>query len=228
MAYVAVETAMNEVDEKKINTEEKEETPTPEGKESEDSTPRVVSLEELNRKIETYEAEIKDLKDKYLRALADMDNFRKRVEREKAELFNYGLTNFLKELLPIMDTLESAVTEAQKSGNNREAIVEGIKLILSKFQSTLKKHGVTEIEALNKPFDPAYHEALAQTERADVEPMTVVEELEKGYILKGRILRPSKVIVAVAPREKNGEGTQSREEKNNSGKDVEDGKGNRD
>lgn len=228
MAYVAVETAMNEVDEKKINTEEKEETPTPEGKESEDSTPRVVSLEELNRKIETYEAEIKDLKDKYLRALADMDNFRKRVEREKAELFNYGLTNFLKELLPIMDTLESAVTEAQKSGNNREAIVEGIKLILSKFQSTLKKHGVTEIEALNKPFDPAYHEALAQTERADVEPMTVVEELEKGYILKGRILRPSKVIVAVAPREKTGEGTQSREEKNNSGKDVEDGKGNRD
>lgn len=167
-----------------------------------EAIPQLTSFEELNKKIEEYETEIKNLKDKYLRALADQDNLRKRVEKEKSELFNYGLTNFMKELLPIVDALESALTEAEKSSNNSDAMVEGIKLTLSKFHSTLKKHGVKEIEALKKPFDPSLHEAIARTERDDVEPMTIVEEIEKGYILKGRILRPSKVVVAVGPSEK--------------------------
>lgn len=182
---------MNESEEKKIDTEESATA------EKVDEVPKTTSFEELNRKLEEYETELKNLKDKYLRALADQDNFRKRVEKEKSELFNYGLTNFIKELLPIVDTLESALIEAQKSSDNSTSMTEGIKLILTKFHATLKKHGVKEIEALNKPFDPSVHEAIARTERNDVEPMTIVAEIGKGYVLKGRILRPSRVIVAV-------------------------------
>jgi molecular chaperone GrpE len=188
---------MNESEERKVNTEEEkvEEIKDTAG----ETVPQSISFEELNKKIEEYEAELKDLKDKYLRALADQDNLRKRVEKEKSELFNYGLTNFIKELLPVVDTLENALIEAQKSSDNSQALVEGIKLILSKFHSVLKKHGVKEIEALNKPFDPSLHEAIAKTERNDVEPMIIVAVSEKGYLLKGRILRPSKVVVAVEP-----------------------------
>ncbi len=191
---------MNETEEKKINISD-EASPENIEEKSEDTIPRSISFEEMNKKLEEYEAEIKDLKDKYLRALAEQDNFRKRMEREKAELFNYGLTNFIKELLPVADSLETALIEAQKSSNDSTGLVEGIRLILSKFQSVLKKHGVEEIEALNKPFDPSFHEAVAKIERNDVEPMTVVEEMEKGYLLKGRILRPSKVVVAVKPED---------------------------
>lgn len=181
---------MNETEEKKI---EKEESTT----EKVEEVHKTTSFEELNKKLEEYERELKDLKDKYLRALADQDNLRKRMEKEKAELFNFGLTNFIKELLPVVDSLESALIEAQKSGNNSAGITEGIQLILTKFHATLKKHGVKEIEALNKPFDPTFHEAIGKEERNDVEPMTIVAEMEKGYTLKGRILRPAKVIVAV-------------------------------
>ncbi len=183
---------MSETEEKKIETEEST-------TEKVEEVQKTTSFEELNKKLEEYERELKDLKDKYLRALADQDNLRKRMEKEKAELFNFGLTNFIKELLPVVDTLESALIEAQKSSDNSAGITEGIKLILTKFHSTLKKHGVKEIEALNKPFDPALHEAIGREERSDVEPMTVVAEMEKGYTLKGRILRPSRVIVAVEP-----------------------------
>jgi molecular chaperone GrpE len=108
----------------------------------------------------------------------------------------------MKELLPIVDTLEKALAEAKKSENNSRALMEGIELTLSKFISTLEKHGVKGIEALNKPFDPSLHEALASEERDDVAPMTVVQELEKGYIMKGRVLRPSRVIVSVEPKKK--------------------------
>lgn len=192
---------MNKKKGKKIDTEESATAEKVEETAGEE-VPKINSFEELNRKLEEYETEIKNLKDKYLRALADQDNFRKRVEKEKSELFNYGLTNFIKELLPIVDTLESALVEAQKSSENSTGITEGIKLILTKFHATLKKHGVKEIEALNKPFDPSLHEAIARTERNDVEPMTIVAEIGKGYILNGRILRPSKVIVAVESPDK--------------------------
>ncbi len=211
---------MDETEEKKITTEE-EALPENIDKKTEDIDSRSVSFEGMKKKLEEYETEIKDLKDKYLRALADQDNFRKRVEREKAELFNYGLTNFIKELLPIVDNLESALIEAQKSGNDSTAMVEGIKLILSKFNATLKKHGVQEIEALNKPFDPSLHEAIARAERNDVAPMTVVAEMERGYLLKGRILRPSKVVVAVESQKKQDGGNS--EVKENSEGGVENG-----
>lgn len=188
---------MNETDDKDLK-ENKIESELEE-KSEEETVQQKISFEELQSKIELYEEEIKDLKDKYLRALADLDNFRKRMEKEKAEMYNYGLSKFIKELLPVMDSLEMAINEALKSGDNIEPLLEGIKLVHSKFLSTLKKYGLQEIEALNKTFDPTYHEALAQTERDDLEPMTIVEVVEKGYRLKDRLLRPSRVIVSTKP-----------------------------
>ena len=138
--------------------------------------------------------------DKFLRERADLENYRKRVQKEKEEILKYGNESFILEMLPAVDNLERAISHASEEGLS--AIIEGVKLTLSMLLGTLKKFGVTPLETTpGTPFDPALHQAMAQVESADQEPGTVVAEFQKGYTLNERLLRPAMVSVAIAPKE---------------------------
>jgi len=135
--------------------------------------------------------------DKFLRERADLENYRKRVQKEKEEILKYGNESFILEMLPAVDNLERAISHAEGDS----AVIEGVKLTLSMLLGTLKKFGVTPLEsAPGTPFDPALHQAMAQVESADQEPGTVVSEFQKGYTLNERLLRPAMVTVAIAPK----------------------------
>lgn len=135
--------------------------------------------------------------DKYLRERADLENYRKRVQKEKEEILKYGNESFILEILPALDNLERAVSHSEESS----AVIEGVKITLSMLLSTLKKFGVTPVDTPpGTPFDPAFHQAMGQVESADQEPNTVVSELQKGYLLNERLLRPAMVTVAIAPK----------------------------
>lgn len=136
--------------------------------------------------------------DKFLRERADLENLRKRFQKEKEDLFKYGNENLIQEILPSVDNLERALEHS--GDDNASAIIEGVKMTLSMLLSSLKKFGVTPIEAKGAPFDPAFHQAMAQVETTDQEPNTVVQEFQKGYMLNDRLLRPAMVTVAKAPQ----------------------------
>lgn len=180
--------------------EHKEETHSPE--EVVELAPPTVDAERIKELEEALSAkglEAANNWDKYLRERADLENYRKRVQKEKEEILKYGNENFILEMLPALDNLERAVSHA--SEDESSAVIQGVKITLSMFLSTLKKFGVTPLEAgPGTPFDPAYHQAMTQVETADQEPNTVVAELQKGYLLNERLLRPAMVTVAAAPK----------------------------
>jgi molecular chaperone GrpE len=139
--------------------------------------------------------------DKFLRERADMENYRKRVQKEKEEILKYGNESFILEVLPALDNMERALSHASGEGDS-SAVIEGVKITFSMLLGTLKKFGVTPLETTpGTPFDPALHQAMAQVESADQEPGTVVAEFQKGYTLNERLLRPAMVSVAIAPKE---------------------------
>jgi len=143
-------------------------------------------------------AERDEFKDKYLRGLAEIDNFRKRMKKEKDEFQKYVLTEFLLDLLQIYDNLERALKV--KSLENEKGIVSGVEMIRRQFLDLLKKNHVHEIDALGKPFDPAFHEALSKEEREGVSAPVVVEIYQKGFTYNDKLLRPvlTKVATPVA------------------------------
>lgn len=131
--------------------------------------------------------------DKYLRAVADLDNYKKRAVREKADIIKYGKEEVIRDILPFVDSLDRALDHADSS--DVQAFKEGIKLIQEQLLSCLKKHGVEKIESTGLDFDPNFHEAMMQVESDEYEENKVVNEVQKGYLLNGRLLRPSKVCI---------------------------------
>ena len=155
-------------------------------------------LAELRQQLEKKELEARQNYDRFLRQVAELENFKKRVIREKDEAIRYANENLIKDLLPILDNLERAVDHA-KGGGNGKPLVEGVEMVLKGFLDVLNKYGVTQISAKGESFDPEKHEAIAQVESQECEPNTVVEEHHKGYYLLDRLLRPSLVTVVKAP-----------------------------
>lgn len=144
------------------------------------------------------EKQLEETKAKLLRALADFDNFRKRAAVEKEELTRYSNEKMAAELLPVLDGLEKAAVFAKSSSG--EELEKGLALVLKQMKDALAKFGVAEITAVGKKFDPNFHEAILMKE-SDVEAGTVIEEVQKGYTIHGRLLRPSMVIVSKAKEE---------------------------
>ncbi len=161
-------------------------------------------IEELRQKLQETEKEkekeIAELKERLLYQQADFENFKKLKAKEKQEVLRFGNETLVKELLPVIDNLERAIQHGCKT-EEASAIVEGVQLTLNSFLKVLEKFGVTRVEALEKEFDPNLHEAIAQEPREDKAPGTVVTELQKGYIMDGRLLRPSMVTVAKSSEE---------------------------
>jgi len=137
------------------------------------------------------------LKDRYLRTLADFENFRKRSEREKSDFFKYALAGLLRELLPVLDNFDRALDHA----GDGDDFHRGVLLIYKQLFDTLTKHGLRPIDQANVPFDPKIHEAVVREEDPSVPSHTVIAVLQKGYFLHDRLLRPAMVKVAVGGAE---------------------------
>ena len=147
------------------------------------------------------EEELKLTQDKLLRAMAEMENQRRRFEKEKQEAFEYGGFNFASESLLLLDNIGRAILSFKnddklKKNNELNKIVDGIEVVEKDLISIFKKNGVVPIDCINKKFDPNFHQAMLEVESDSKEPGTVVEEIQKGYMMKNRLLRPSLVGVA--------------------------------
>lgn len=137
--------------------------------------------------------------DKWLRGEAELDNYRKRVQKERHELFLYGHEKIVLELLPVLDNLERALDHAKEMGLDRR-VLEGVELTCRQFADALAKVGVVPFPSLGKAFDPGTHEAIMEEESTERPPRTVIKEIEKGYMLRDRLLRPARVVLAKAPK----------------------------
>jgi molecular chaperone GrpE len=147
----------------------------------------------LQTRVEELEQEKQELTARLLRLQADFDNYRKRMRMEKETLEENANFTFIQKLLPVMDNLERA---SSSSAEAKEAIVEGLALISRQFTEILKKEGVTPMDCQGKPFDPYYHEAVIQEKSSDYAPGIVIEEIQKGYLMKDKVLRISMVKVS--------------------------------
>ena len=135
--------------------------------------------------------------DLYLRERAELENYRKRMQREKEDLARFANENLLREMLPIIDNLERAVAHAEQ--DQEGGLLEGVQMTLDQFRKTLERFGVKEVVSIGEPFSPEYHEAMGQMESSEHAPNTVVQEMQKGYTLNDRLLRPALVMIAKAP-----------------------------
>jgi len=158
---------------------------------------KAVSLKESEYlKLKEEADKAKEYWDRLLRLQADFENTRKRLEREKNDFIKFANEGIVLELLSILDDLERTVELAQSKHQDLAAFLKGVEMILAHLYEMLKEQGVKPIEANGKIFDPNYHEALMQVETKDVPEHTVVEELQKGYLLNDRVIRTAKVKVA--------------------------------
>ena len=157
--------------------------------------PETADGEALLAKYRELEADLNEAQEQVLRTAADAENFKKRLQREKEEQTRYANESFMRELLTVIDNLERAL-EHSRAESDQDGLVEGLSMTLKGFLDTLNRFGCTQVEAVGKPFDPNFHEAVSQEESADHEPNTVLRELQKGYMLKERLLRPAMVLVS--------------------------------
>jgi len=165
-------------------------------------TTAVAASSELEARVGRLEAELKErvaeveaLNDRLLRLHAEFENYKKRMARERSEFVKFANEALILEFLPVLDSLERALATA-RSAAEAQAVAEGLEIILRLFQTTLEKVGVKVIEALEREFDPNLHQAAAQVESPDGRDNIVMEEVRKGYLLEGRLLRPSMVKVS--------------------------------
>ena len=152
----------------------------------------------LRTQLQEKDAAAKANYDLFLRERADLENFKRRMQRDKAEALRFANEPFIRDLLPILDNLERAVSHAQGGGNN-QPLVEGVSLVLRSFLDMVEKHGVCRMSVKGQLFDPTKHEAMSQVESTEVAPNTVVDEYAPAYLLHDRLLRPALVVVAKLP-----------------------------
>jgi molecular chaperone GrpE len=159
-----------------------------------DASGAAASVEMLQQQIAEKDKELADLKDKYLRVLADAENARKRIRQQSDDSVRVQRENLLRDLLPIVDNLERAV-EAARGGGNGRPIVEGVEMVLRGLLDFLRANGVTQVNSVGQAFDPQVHEAVDHVHSPQHPPNTVVSEFHRGYVIGDRTLRPARVAV---------------------------------
>jgi len=175
----------------------KEEKAVPENKEPKSE---LKEKKEDIKKEENLEDKLKTVEEKLLRTMAEMENQRRRFEKERQEAFEFGGFNFARESLPLLDNIDRATAsfkndENLKNNKDLDKIIEGIEVVKKDLISIFKKNGIELIECMNKKFDPNFHQAMLELEDNTKESGTVVQEIQKGYMMKDRLLRPSLVGV---------------------------------
>ena len=173
--------------------------------------------EDENTEEDSLEKEIETLKEEKIRLLAEMENLRKRFEREKVETIKFGSINLARDILSPGDNLERALDALPEDENHPESIknlIDGLKMVLKEYKSTLEKHCVKKIETLNQKFDHNFHQAMMEVENNEVEEGTVVQEVQSGYTMHDRLLRAAMVGVSKKPVAKTEEPKEDKEEDN--------------
>lgn len=185
---------VNGLQEKEEMAQEAAEQPVEETTETE-AEPAEVTVEDAPAEDDTgaLEAQLKEKSDRILRLQADFENFRRRTAKEKEELAAVITQNLLTDLLPLLDNFERAMAVEQTDG---EAFQKGVEMIFTQLREVMDKHGLENIEAEGKPFDPNVHQAVMRVENPEVEDGTITQVLQKGYQAKGRVIRPAMVQVA--------------------------------
>ncbi|WP_197260191.1 nucleotide exchange factor GrpE [Paenibacillus dendritiformis] len=168
--------------------QEAEETSEAEAKPAEEAEEEPAELKEAREQAE-------ELQQRLLRAQADFDNFRRRTMKEKEELAQYASSKLVTQLLPVLDNFERALAAAQ-TGSEEQSFVKGVDMIFRQFMQVLEQEGVKAMNAVGEPFNPEFHQAIMQVESEEHEEGIVVEEVQKGYMLKDRVLRPAMVKVS--------------------------------
>ena len=146
--------------------------------------------------LEEAQQQAQDSYDRLLRVSAEFDNYKKRTAREMQDVIKYANEKIFKELLTVVDNLERAIDAAGVDRADDDPLVKGIHLTLGEVLKILERHKVSPVKALGEPFDPTYHQAMMQEEVADQAPNTVVREMQKGYVIHDRLLRPAMVVVS--------------------------------
>jgi len=197
-----VEVMEAESPEKKIEEDSQEELKEHPGErdkeadneESEIPLEKMTKRQLLNRVKEVQKTADKNF-DLYVRSQAEIDNLKKRFQRDKAELYKFSNESLIKNLLSVGDNLEKAIAHSEND-NSLDALREGVELTLKGLMDTLEREGLESVKALDEPFDPNFHEAVSELKDNSVKPGTVIQELQKGYILNQRLIRPAMVIVS--------------------------------
>lgn len=156
------------------------------------------TAEELPAALEAAREQAANLRDTALRAQAETENVRRRAARDVENAHRFALERFTADLLAVLDSLEKAV-ESAATAVDAAAVAEGVELSLKLFLDSLRKHGIEQVDPLGEPFDPAQQEAMAVVVNPDAEPNSVMEVMQRGYLLNGRLVRAAKVIVSKAP-----------------------------
>jgi len=189
--------------------DKKEEKPLPKDKSKTYKT-ETTEKENVTTKEETAEDKLKAIEEKLLRTMAEMENQRRRFEKERQEAFEFGGFNFAKESLSLLDNVDRAINSFKSDDNLKnnkdiDKIIEGIEIVKKDLVSIFKKNGIETIECINKKFDPNFHQAMLEVEDNTKETGTVIQEIQKGYLMKDRLLRPSLVGVTKKREGKNQE-----------------------
>ena len=180
------------------------------------------STEEENEESEEerLQEEVRTLKEDKIRVLAEMENLRKRFDREKIDSIKYGSINFARDILSPGDNLERALSAINQEEDHPQSIknlIEGLKMVQKEFSSALEKNGISKINSTNEKFDPNLHQAMMEVERDDLDEGIVVQEIQTGYMMHDRLLRPAMVGVSKKPKQNNT--SDSKDEKEPKNKD---------
>ena len=178
------------------------------------------STEEENEESgeERLQEEVRALKEDKIRVLAEMENLRKRFDREKIDSIKYGSVNFARDILSPGDNLERALSAINQEEDHPQSIknlIEGLKMVQKEFSSALEKNGISKINSMNEKFDPNLHQAMMEVERDDLDEGIVVQEIQTGYMMHDRLLRPAMVGVSKKPKQNNTSDSQDEKEPNN-------------
>jgi molecular chaperone GrpE len=170
------------------------------------STPELAPADDIQsdlaNKLEAAEKESRENYDRLLRVSAEFDNYKKRTSREMQDLAKFANERLLQELLTVVDNLERAVASCEHDPEQPDPVLQGVQLTLSEVVKLLERYQVSPIQAMRQPFDPTFHQAMMQEEVDDHPPNTVVREMQKGYLLHDRLLRPALVAVSKAKEKK--------------------------
>ena len=199
------------IENKDENLKESNSTKNNEPQVEEDST------EEENEE-ERLQEEVRTLKEDKIRVLAEMENLRKRFDREKIDSIKYGSVNFARDILSPGDNLERALSAINQEEDHPQSIknlIEGLKMVQKEFSSALEKNGISKINSMNEKFDPNLHQAMMEVERDDLDEGIVVQEIQTGYMMHDRLLRPAMVGVSKKPKQNNTADSQDEKEPKN-------------
>jgi molecular chaperone GrpE len=173
-----------------------------EGQKSDDHAqlPELTGIDMISSKVVELENSINQYKDQLLRKAAEFENYKKRVENDSSNIIRFANEDLIEKLLPVLDDFERSFEALKDARSESESFIKGVEMIYNKLKRVLDLQGIKPLEAVGKPFDPELHDALLQMPSADHPPHTVMQEVEKGYILNDRVIRHAKVIVSTEPQ----------------------------